>query len=233
MNDFELLFGPTGWSSLLLKGAAVTVLLALITLPVGVGAGLALALLERSPYRAIQLCSRAYVTFFRGIPDLLVLFIIYFGLQALIDRLVQFLALDQRFELNSLFAGAIALAMVVAAYASQIWVGALSAVPRSQIDAAQALGLGKASVFFLIVLPQSGRIALPALGNIWNSLLKDTSIVSTIAVMDLLRAASEASRATALPMLFYGAAAVIYIFLGIISAIGQRWLMKRLGGDHP
>jgi polar amino acid transport system permease protein len=78
-----------------------------------------------------------------------------------------------------------------------------------------------------VVLPQLGRVALPGLGNIWTILVKDTSLISTLAVMDLLRAASEASRATTRPLVFYGAAAGIYLIFSIFSSIGQAYLERR------
>ena len=82
-------------------------------------------------------------------------------------------------------------------------------------------------VFFLVVLPQLGRVALPGLGNIWTILVKDTSLISTLAVMDLLRAASEASRATTKPLVFYSAAAAVYLVFSIVSGMGQAALERR------
>jgi ABC-type arginine transport system permease subunit len=77
------------------------------------------------------------------------------------------------------------------------------------------------------VLPQLMRVALPGLGNIWTALVKDTSLISTLAVSDLLRAASEASRATTRPILFYSAAAAVYLVFNIVSSVGQAYLERR------
>jgi polar amino acid transport system permease protein len=221
MDSFALLFGPEGWSGLLLKGAAITILLAVTTLPFGFGGGLALALSRLSPHRAVRALCETYTTFFRGIPDLLVLFIVYFGLQALIDHVATALALDGHIELNAFAAGVISLAAVMAAYSSEVWFAALSALPKSQLDAARSLGFNQKQTFYFIQLPQACRIALPGLGNVWNNLLKDTSIISTLAVMDLLRAASEASRSTTRSILFFTAAATIYLIFSIASATLQ------------
>ena len=117
--------------------------------------------------------------------------------------------------------------MVVAAYSSEVWVASLRAVPTGQVEAARSLGLDGKRVFLLVVLPQLGRVALPGLGNIWTILVKDTSLISTLAVSDLLRAASEASRATTRPILFYSAAAAIYLVFSIVSGIGQSYLERR------
>src|SRR5580700_4401161 len=107
MTWFSLLFGPNGWGNLLLEGAVVTILLAVTTVPFGFGSGLALAVLKLSPNRVVRAFCDAYTTFFRGIPDLLSLFIVYFGLQALLDHLGS--ALGIHIELDAFVAGVIAL----------------------------------------------------------------------------------------------------------------------------
>ena len=227
MTWFSLLFGPNGWAPLLLTGAVTTVLLAVAVVPFGFGGGLVLALAKLAPSRPLRILSDAFTTFFRGIPDLLALFIVYFGLQALIDKLGHAFAAETRLEVNAFAAGVIALSVVVTAYSSEVWIAALKAIPPGQIEAARALGLDRRRVFFLVTLPQLGRVALPGLGNIWTILVKDTSLVSTLAVMDLLRAASEASRATTRPILFYTTAAAIYLLVSIASNFIQGHLERR------
>lgn len=227
MTAAGLLFGPDGWGALLLRGALVTVALALVTVPFGIGGGLALAGLKLSRWRAVRALSEAYTTFFRGIPDLLALFIVYFGLQSLLDHAREALGLASRLEVSAFVAGVIALSVVVAAYSGEVWVAALQTVPPGQVEAARSLGLDRKRAFFLVVLPQLGRVALPGLGNVWTVLLKDTSLISTLAVTDLLRAASEASKNTTRPILFYGAAAGIYLVFSIASNAGQAALERR------
>ena len=226
MAAAELLFGPNGWGPLLLRGALVTILLALTAAPFGFGAGLALALLKLSRVRVLRAACNAYTTFFRGIPDLLSLFIVYFGLQAFLNWAASSLGAG-RFDMNAFAAGAIALSVVTAAYSSEVWIGALHSVPRGQKEAAYALGLSRKWAFLLVTLPQLGRVALPGLGNIWTILLKDTSLISTLAVSDLLRAASEASRATLQPILFYSVAALVYLLFSIASGGVQAVLERR------
>ncbi len=222
-----LLFGANGWAPLLLSGALVTIGLALTSAPFGFGAGLLLALLKMSRNRVIKALCDAYTTFFRGIPDLLALFIVYFGLQALINVAASWLGPAWHLDLDAFVAGAIALAVVMAAYSSEVWIASLRAVPRGQIEAAQSLGLDRRQAFRLVTLPQLIRVALPGLGNLWTILLKDTSLISTLAVTDLLRAASEASRATLRPILFYSAAALVYLLFSIASGAAQAWLEQR------
>ena len=197
------------------------------TIPFGFGGGLLLALVKLLPGRMLRAACDAYTTFFRGIPDLLALFIVYFGLQSLLDHARDALGLASRLELSAFVAGAIALSVVVAAYSGEVWVAALQTVPPGQVEAARSLGLDRRRAFFLIVLPQLGRVALPGLGNVWTVLLKDTSLISTLAVTDLLRAASEASKNTTRPILFYGAAACIYLVFSLVSNAGQAVLERR------
>lgn len=225
MDGLALLFGANGWAGLLLEGAAVTAVIAVCSVPFGFGGGLALALLKLAPSRLVRAACEVYCLFFRGIPDLLSLFIVYFGLQAALNAAGG--AAGFRVELNAAVAAIIALSIVVAAYSSEVWVSALHSVPSGQAEAAYSLGMDRKRVFALVVLPQLGRVALPGLANIWTILLKDTSLVSTLAVTDLLRAASEASKATARPLLFYGAAAAGYLVISIASQLVQTVLERR------
>lgn len=221
------MFGPDGWGPLLLKGAGITILLALTSAPFGFGAGLLLALMRMSSSRLLRGACEAFTTLFRGIPDLLSLFIVYFGLQAALNWVGSVVAPGKPVTMDAFVAGALSLAVVVAAYSSEVWIAALHAVPPGQLEAAKALGLSRRRAFTLITLPQLGRVALPGLGNIWTILLKDTSLISTLAVSDLLRAASEASRSTLRPLLFYSAAAAIYLAFSIASGGVQSLLERR------
>ncbi len=227
MTALQLLFGPDGWGPLLLKGAGITILLALASAPFGFGAGLLLALMKLSRQRFARGACEAFTTLFRGIPDLLSLFLVYFGLQALLNWAANLVAPGQSVNMDAFVAGAISLAVVTAAYSSEVWIAALHAVPPGQREAAYALGLSNRQAFMLVTLPQLGRVALPGLGNIWTILLKDTSLISTLAVSDLLRAASEASRSTLRPILFYSAAAGIYLIFSIASGGVQSALERR------
>jgi polar amino acid transport system permease protein len=228
----SLLFGADGWAPLLLKGALITVLLSVTSAPLGFGAGLVLALLKLSRNRVLVLLCNAYTNFFRGIPDLLALFIVYFGLQSLLNWLSARFGPEWRIEMDAFAAGVIALSVVIAAYSSEVWVASLHAVPPGQKDAAYALGLDRRQAFTLVTLPQLTRVALPGLGNLWTILVKDTSLISTLAVTDLLRAASEASRATLRPILFYSAAALIYLLFSIASGAVQAMLERRLNRGY-
>jgi polar amino acid transport system permease protein len=121
----------------------------------------------------------------------------------------------------------VALGMVLAAFSSEVWVGALNAIQKGQREAAAALGLSKAQAFRLVVLPQLFRVALPGLGNNWMVLLKETSLVSVITLPDIMFITTRANVVTKEPFLFFGAAMAIYLVFSLISAWGVGRLEAR------
>ena len=223
----ELLsFGPTGWGWAILSGAWVTLSIALATLPFGLALGLLVALAKRSDYRVLRALGTAYTTVFRGIPELLTLYIIYFGLQIVLQEVWSALGLGQ-LDISPFVAGMVALGIVLAAFSAEVWVGALNSISKGQREAAAALGLTKAQAFRLVVLPQLFRVALPGLGNNWMVLLKETSLVSVITLQDLMFIATRANVVTKEPFLFFGVAMLIYLLFSGVSAWGISALEAR------
>ena len=216
-----LSFGPEGWGDELAAGAWLTIRLALATLPVGLALGLAVALMRDSGTRWLTMPANAFTTIFRGLPELLTLLLVYFGGQMLLARIFG------QVEVSAFVAGLVALGLVFAAYASEVFLGAFRGIGRGQYEAGYALGLGRVAVFRLVILPQLVRLALPGLANLWLVLLKETSLVSVIALNDLLRQTSVAVRATKEPFLFYLVACLIYLAMSAISSAGilgiERW----------
>jgi polar amino acid transport system permease protein len=233
MGDlFALLsFGPEGWGDDLLAGTIVTVELAAATLPFGLALGFAVALAKISENRAWHFLGEVYSTVFRGLPELLTLFIIYYGGQMLLQRLVSLVS-DTHVEVSAFVAGMIALGMVFAAYASEAFVGAFRAIGRGQFEAGDALGMPRLTTWLLIVLPQLFRLALPAIGNLWLVLLKETSLVSVIALSDLLRQTNIIVGATKQPFFFFAVACLIYLCLSIVSSAGISLIESRLARGH-
>lgn len=215
-----LSFGPDGWGYALLSGAWVTISIALATLPFGLLLGLLIALAKRSRWAALRAFATLYTTVFRGVPELLTLFIIYFGIQILLQKLWVFAGFAGRLEMSPFVAGMIALGIVLSAFSAEVWLGALNGIQKGQREAASALGLTKLQAFRLIVFPQLIRIALPGIGNNWMVLLKETSLVSVITLQDTMFIASRANVVTKEPFLFFGIAALIYLFFSGLSAWG-------------
>ncbi|MCP8937652.1 ABC transporter permease subunit [Alsobacter sp. SYSU M60028] len=222
-----LSFGDRGWGDELASGALVTIALALATLPFGLALGLVVALLKRSSSAALRAVGTVYTTVFRGLPELLTLYIVYFGLQLGMQHAWKTLGFSGNLEMPAFVAGMIALGLVLAAFSSEVWVGALNAIPKGQREGAYALGLTRGLAFRLVVMPQLLRVALPGLGNNWMVLLKETSLISVIALPDLMYWTGRANIVTKEPFLFFGAACLIYLVFSLISSAGLQALERR------
>jgi polar amino acid transport system permease protein len=221
-----LAYGPTGWGDEILAGAWLTIRLALATLPVGLALGFLVALAKRSASPVVRGSGELFSTVFRGLPELLTLFIVYYGGQMLLQTVVRQFS-DTAVEANGFIAGMLALGLVFAAYASEVFAAAFNGIPKGQWEGAAAIGLHRWQTMRLVILPQLVRIALPGLGNLWLILLKDTSLVSVIAFNDLLRMTSVAVGTTKEPFFFYFVACMIYLFFSMVSSVGITALERR------
>lgn len=185
----------------LLEGAALTVLISALAMVLALGVGLALAVLSQVPGRVVRRLVGAYVEVFRNTPLLIQIFIVYFGLPQLGLRLSPFLS------------GLAALALYAAAYNTEIFRAGLEAVPKGQYEAARSTGLGELAVLRYVIVPQAVRISFPALGNNLVSLVKNSSLVSTIGMVELMFVANDISFNNFRTFEIYGATAVMYIVL--------------------
>jgi polar amino acid transport system permease protein len=222
-----LSWGPNGWGDELARGAGLTLLLALTTLPVGIGLGLAIALIRDGRSSVLRFLGTVYVTLFRALPELLTILIVYYGGQTLARHVAAGLGYTGDIEINGFLAGLISLGVVLAAFSSEVWLGALRAVPKGQREGAHALGLNRLRTFQHVVFPQLLRIALPGLGNNWLVLLKDTSLVSVIALSDLMRTTTIAVGVTKKAFLFYLVCCLLYLAMSIASSFVIDWLDQR------
>lgn len=228
-----LALGNQGWGDELLYGAWLTLQLALFSLVGGLVLGLLLTMAKVSrlrigPVRPLGILAGVYTAIIRGTPEFLILLLVYYGLPLL-------LAGDPSAPdaaLSPFVAGVIGLSLIFGAYASEVMRGAWQAVGKGQIEAAVACGLSGPQILVWIRLPQMLRFALPGLGNLWMVLLKDTSLASVITVNELQRQAKVAGENTGQPLLFYAAAAVLYLSLTVISDQGRFALERRAQRGH-
>ncbi|ATN34698.1 ABC transporter permease [Rhizobium sp. ACO-34A] len=211
--------GVAGWGDEIAFGVKVTVTLALATLPFGLLIGFMVALAMQSQDKALRLAGGIYTTIFRGLPELLTLFIIYYGVQMAIQGLLAWIGYDERVEINAFVAGMIALSVVFSSYCSEVLLSAFRAIPNGQYEAGDAVGLRRVTTMRLVILPQLIRIALPGLGNLWMNLLKDTALVSVIGLTDILRQTGVAAKVTKEPFVFYVLACALYLVLAMLSSI--------------
>ena len=165
---------------------------------------------------------------------LLIILILYFGGTVVLSTLY-----GDYVEVNAFTAGVFSLSIVFGAYATEVFRAAILAIPRGQIEAAHALGLGPVLTFRLVMFPQMLRYALPGLGNLWLSLLKDTALISVVGLEDLMRKASVAAGTTHDPLTFYAVVAALYLSFTSVSLAGLNVLelhanrgIRVLGGER-
>ena len=231
MDAWTLLsFGPEGWGDDIARGVLVTVSLALATLPIGLFIGFFVAIAKKSPEPSLRLAGNIYTTIFRGLPELLTLFLVYFGVQIGLQQVMRLFNPDASIEINSFVAGMVALAVVLSSYSSEVFLSAFRAIPNGQYEGGYAVGLSNGQTMRLVIFPQLIRIALPGLSNLWLILLKDTALVSVIGLADILRQTGIAARVTKQAFLFFGTACLIYLALAILSSFAfsaiERWAGK-------
>jgi polar amino acid transport system permease protein len=206
-------FGPQ-----LLQGALVTFELAASALALGLALGLAGAAAKLSPSPWLARPASLVLSLLRGVPEFLILLIVYFGAARI---------LGDDFAPGPFAAGVFALGIVFGAYASETFRGAFLAVPPGQIEAARAFGMTGSQSFFRIRLPQAWRFALPGIGNLWQGLVKDTSLVSVLGLEEILRKAKIGAQFTKHPFTFYLAAMALYLGFITLSHPVLAWLERR------
>ena len=221
-----MIFDLHGFGPALVAGTLVTIQLALSSLALGLVLGLLGALAKTSPNKFLQGLGGTYSTIVRGVPELLWVLLIYFGTVGGLAALGEFLGVGS-LELNPFAAGTIALGLCFGAYATEVFRGAILAIPKGHREAGMALGLSKARILWKLILPQMWRIALPGLGNLFMILMKDTALVSVIGLEEIMRRSQIAVTASKEPFTFYMVAAFIYLGLTVIAMTGMHFLEKR------
>lgn len=230
---FETLLGALGLSAfnlhgfgpLLLEGAWMTVKLSLSSLLLSVLLGLIGASAKLSRLKLLRLPAQLYTTLIRGVPDLVLMLLIFYSLQTWLTVITA--ALNWEYiEINPFVAGIITLGFIYGAYFTETFRGAMLAVPRGQVEAATAYGLSRTQRFRFVVFPQMMRFALPGLGNNWMVILKATALVSIIGLADLVKAAQDAGKSTYQLFFFLVLAALTYLVITSVSNIFLRCLEK-------
>lgn len=218
-----------GFGNQLLSGAVITLELGILSMAVAVGLGLVFAPMKAAPIAPLRWIATTYTTVIRGLPELLIILLVFFGASRALDGIADWFGYEGRVELSAFAAGMIALGFAYGAYTTETLRGALVEIPRGQIEAARAIGMGGWLTFRRVILPQLWRIALPGLGNLFLGLLKDTALVSVIGVEDLTREAAIATGFTKQPFTFYFAATILYLCMTVLCVIGIHYMEKIAG----
>ena len=216
------MFDLQGYGWMLWRGLELTVVVGLCAMAAALAMGLLGAWGKLSRSRAARACAGAYTTVVRGVPELLLILLVYYGVPTLIQDAAAGMGHDLIMDLDPLVAGVATLGVIYGAFAAEVFRGAFLAVPRGQIEAARAAGMGPALTFRRVVLPQMWRFALPGLGNVWMVLIKATALVSVIQLEELMRSADIAARATRMPFTFFFVASLFYLGITVVSMAVQR-----------
>ncbi len=217
-----------GFLPSLIEGAAVTLAVALSSLAVAAALGLLGALAKLSRSRVARGVAGLYTTLIRGVPDLVLMLLVFYGGQLGINTLAPMLGHEDYIDIDPFVAGVLTIGFIFGAYLTESFRGAFLAVPPGQREAGLAYGMSARQVLWRITLPQMLRHALPGLSNNWLVLIKSTAIVSVIGLSDLMTRGQQAAGTTREPFSFYLAVAVIYLAFTSVSELAFAWANKRL-----
>lgn len=220
-------FGSEGlldWSGALLNGALITVEIAVAAYAIGLLLGLIGAMAKLSAIRPFVAVATAYTTLVRAVPELLLIIILYYAGQQGLNALLRWLEVEATYDISGFVAAIAVLAVVEGAYLTEIFRGAILAIPRGHIEAADAFGMSRRKRFRRIVLPEMLPNALSGMSNIWLILVKDTALVSVVGFQELFFTTQQAAASTRAFFLFYTAAGVIYL----IMTLGSNVIFNRL-----
>ncbi len=215
----------------LVDGVKVTLLVGLASMALAILFGLVGAWAKLSASRALRVAADTYTTVIRGVPELVLLLLIYYGTPTLVQPIVRSWGFEGfRLDLDPFTSGILTIGFIYGAFATEVLRGAYLAVPRGQLEAAVACGMGRALIFRRILFPQMMRYALPGLGNVWMVLIKATALMSVIGTEELMRKAEIAAGATRMPFTFFVAAAAMFLVITIVSLAVQtrleRWAAR-------
>ncbi len=212
-------FGDTGWGDQILLGAGMTVIVAVLSFLSGVVIGMAGAGAKLSHSAVLRGSADVYTTVVRGVPELLVIYLLFFGLPGAVQSVAGAFGYTGTLQVQPFTVGVLAVGIISGAYSTEVLRGAIQTIPAGQIEAARAVGMHRGLIFRRIMLPQIMRYALPGLGNVWQLTLKDTALISVTGLAELMRQSSVAARSTREPFVFYLVAALLFLVMTTFSTV--------------
>lgn len=212
-------FGDTGWGDQILLGAGMTVAVAVLSFLSGVLIGMIGAGAKLSDSVALRGTADVYTTVVRGVPELLVIYLLFFGLDGAVQAIAGVFGYDGSVRVEPFTIGVLAVGIISGAYSTEVLRGAIQTIPSGQVEAARAVGMNRWLIFRRIMLPQIMRYALPGLGNVWQLTLKDTALISVTGLAELMRQSSVAARSTREPFVFYLVAALLFLVMTTFSTV--------------
>jgi octopine/nopaline transport system permease protein len=170
-----------------------------------------------SKNKILNILGNGYTTVFRGVPELLIIYLLFFGGSGAVMYLAKIFGYNEYIEINAFLTGALSIGIISGAYSAEVLRGAIQSVKKNQFEGAEALGLKKFIYYFKVIMPQVLRIAVPNIGNVWQITLKDTSLISITGLVEIMRQSYMAAGFTRNPLFFYLFAGVLYLILTTVS----------------
>ncbi len=212
-----LAFGDTGWGDELFRATLMTIAVSITAMLIGFSFAAIFTPLKLSKFKFLNLIANIYTTVIRGVPELLVIYLFFFGGSGAIMFVASIFGYNEYIEINAFVTGSFAIGIISGAYSTEVFRGAIQSIDKGQFEAAKVLGFSKFKQFYKIVLPQMLRLAIPNLSNVWQITLKDTSLISVTGLVEIMRQSYIAAGSTRDPLFFYSFAAVLYLVLTFIS----------------
>ena len=212
-----LAFGKTGWGDELFYATLMTIAVSITAMLIGFLFALIFTPLKLSKNKFLNLVGNFYTTVIRGVPELLVIYLFFFGGSGAIMFVASMFGYYEYIEINAFLTGSFAIGIISGAYSTEVFRGAIQSVDKGQFEAARVLGLKKFVYFFRVIMPQMLRLAIPNLSNVWQITLKDTSLISVTGLVEIMRQSYIAAGSTRDPLFFYSFAALLYLLLTFLS----------------
>ena len=212
-----LAFGDTGWGDELFYATLMTIAVSITAMFIGFLFALIFTPLKLSKNKFLNFVANSYTTIIRGVPELLVIYLFFFGGTGAVMFVASIFGYNEYIEINAFITGAFAIGIISGAYSTEVFRGAIQSIDKGQFEAANVLGMSKFGKFFKIILPQTLRLAIPNLSNVWQITLKDTSLISVTGLVEIMRQSYVAAGSTRDPLFFYSFAALLYLFLTFLS----------------
>jgi octopine/nopaline transport system permease protein len=211
-------FGPGGgWLILLWVGASLTVAVSIAAFSLGAIIGAAAAFAKVAGGPVLRVAANTYTTIFRGIPDLLIIYLFYFGSSTWVTAIRGLFGAKGYVEMPAFLIGAAALAVVSGAYQTEVFRGAYGAIIKGEVEAGRAIGMSDRLLFFRVIVPQLGRYGLPGFANVWLLILKDSALISVTGLAELMRQSQVAAGSTREPFTYYLLAGFGYLVVTFVS----------------
>ncbi len=212
-----LAFGKTGWGDELFFATLMTLAVSITAMIIGFIFALIFTPLKLSKSKTLNLIGNFYTTVIRGVPELLVIYLFFFGGSGAIMYVASIFGYNEYIEINAFVTGSFAIGIISGAYSTEVFRGAIQSIDKGQFEASKVLGFKKHVHFFKIILPQMLRLAIPNLSNVWQITLKDTSLISVTGLVEIMRQSYIAAGSTRDPLFFYSFAALLYLLLTYLS----------------